>query len=198
MPNRIKNHLGTLSPEAFASRYLFESIPYVFGTDLDAYIRWKAQLGRHLEVDPRAMAIIGSAGVGLSLAPNSGLKPFGPSSDIDVAVVSAHHFEIAWRHLRSLSGSVRMSLDPRQKEALSEHVTKLIYFGAVATDRILDLLPFAQPWLIGLSKMAGVDPTASRAINARVYRDFDSLRKYQMKSVRAAQEDLRASTKGKP
>ncbi len=79
-----------------------------------------------------------------------------------------------------------MGLSPRQKEALSDHVTKLIYFGAVATDRILDLLPFAQEWLAGLSNMAGIDPTAGRIINARVYRDFDALRKYQMKSVRAS------------
>jgi hypothetical protein len=192
----IKDHLREMPPETFASRYLFESVPHVFGTDLDSYIRWKSELGRHLEVDPRAIAIMGSAGVGVSLKPGGGLTPFGPQSDVDVAVVSAHHFEVAWRHMRSLSGSIRFGLEPRQKTALTDHVSRLIYFGAVATDRILDLLPFAQQWVVGLSTMAGIDPTAGRSINARIYRDFDSLRTYQMKSVRAAHEEARPATEG--
>jgi hypothetical protein len=149
-------------------------------------------------VDPRAIAIIGSAGVGVSLAPRRSLKPFGPKSDIDVAVVSAHHFELAWRHMRSLSSATRLGLTARQRESLKDHVTRLIYWGAVATDRIIDILPFAATWMVAFSNMAGVNPTAERKINARVYRDFESLRTYQMLSVRAAREELLASTKGKP
>ncbi len=44
MVSQIKNHLGILTPEAFASRYLLESVPYIFSADLDAYIRWKSEL----------------------------------------------------------------------------------------------------------------------------------------------------------
>ena len=170
----------------------------MFGDSLDAYIGWKSELGGYLEVDPRAIAIIGSAGVGISLAPGRGLKAFSPKSDVDVAVVSAHHFELAWRHMRSLSSATRFGLNARQRESLRDHVTRLIYWGTVATDRIIDILPFATEWMIAFSNMAGVNPTAGRKINARVYRDFDSLRTYQMLSVRAAREELLASTKGEP
>lgn len=170
----------------------------MFGDNLDAYIGWKSELGSYLEVDPRAIAIIGSAGVGISLAPGRGLRPFGPKSDVDVAVVSAHHFEVAWRHMRSLSSATRMGLSTRQRESLKDHVSRLIYWGAVATDRIIEILPFATTWVVAFNNMAGVNPTTGRAIKGRIYRDFDSLRAYQILSVRTAREELLTPTKGTP
>jgi hypothetical protein len=153
---------------------------------MDSYIDWKAELGDQIDVDPRAIAITGSAGVGVSLSPSKGLKPFGAESDVDVAVVSAYHFEIAWRHLRSMGAANRMGLSSRQREAVRDHVSRLIYWGTIATDRILEILPFARGWVVALSHMSGIDPTAGRDINARIYRDFESLRLYQLRSVQMA------------
>jgi hypothetical protein len=100
--------------------------------------------------------------------------------------------------MRSLSSATRFGLSARQRESLKDHVTRLIYWGAVATDRIIDILPFAATWMVAFSNMAGVNPTKGRKINGRVYRDFESLRAYQMLSVRAAREELLATTNGEP
>jgi len=186
----VQENLRALTPTTFASKYMFESVPHVFGDDMDLYIAWKAQLGDLLDVDPRAITIIGSAGVGVSLSPFKGLKPFGPESDVDVAVVSAYHFELAWRFLRSMKSSERLNLSPRQRESLREHVSRLVYFGMIATDRILEILPFAQPWVAAMSEMSGVTPTAGRDVNARIYRDFEALRAYQLRSVIQARTAL--------
>ena len=84
----VQENLRALTATTFASKYMFEAVPHVFGGDMDLYIAWKARLGEFLDVDPRSMCIIGSAGVGVSLNPYKGLKPFGSNSDVDVAVVS--------------------------------------------------------------------------------------------------------------
>lgn len=195
MPERfdrgeILDDLRNLTPDTFASKRIFEAVPFVFDGDLDLYVAWKGHLGSRLEVDPRAVAITGSAGVGLSLNPAKSLASFRRESDVDIAVVSAHHFDIAWRHLRFLPVGPRLRLRPRQKSAVRDHRSRLIYWGTIATDRILEILPFAAQWLSALSEMAGMDPTAGREINARIYRDFDSLRAYQLRSVHNAREDL--------
>lgn len=164
---------------------------------MDSYIAWKAELGERIEVDPRAIAITGSAGVGISLNPAKGLKSFGPKSDVDIAVVSFHHFDLAWRYLRSMPTASRLGLTRRQRESKRDHEKRLIYWGTIAGDRLLEILPFAQPWVEALSRMSGLDPTAGREINARIYRDFESLRAYQLLSVERARSHIE-TTEGAP
>lgn len=189
----VREQLRDLNPGTFASKHIFESLPYIFQGDVDSYIRWKAELGEQIEVDPRAIAITGSAGVGVSLNPAKSLRPFGPQSDVDIAVVSIHHFDLAWRSLRSMPSAVRLSLTRRQRESKRDHEKRLIYWGTIAGDRLLEILPFAQSWLAALSHMSGLDPTAGREINARIYRDFDSLRAYQLRSVEQARNQIEKS-----
>lgn len=186
----IREHLRNLTPATFASKYIFESVPYVFGDDIDSYIAWKAELGERIGVDPRAIAIAGSAGVGISLNPAKGLRAYGPTSDVDIAVVSFHHFDIAWRTLRSMSTASRLSLTPPQRESRRDHEKRLIYWGTIAGDRLLEILPFAQPWVAAFSHMSSIDPTMGRVINARIYRDFESLRAYQLRSVERARNHV--------
>jgi hypothetical protein len=184
--SEIREHLRDLTPTIFASKYIFEPVPYVFEEDMDSYIDWKGTLGDQIDVDPRAIAVIGSAGVGVSLNPDKGLKAFDSSSDIDVAVVSFHHFDVAWRSLRSMSSAALFKLNKRQRSSYRAHEMKYIYWGTVATDRLLEFLPFAQSWVPGLSHMASLSPTRGRDIKARIYRDFESLRAYQLSSVEQA------------
>ncbi len=186
----LKEELRDLTPGAFASKHLFESVPHVFEEDMDKYIAWKSELGNRIEVDPRAITIIGSAGAGISLNPGKSLRQFGSNSDIDVAVVSFHHFDLAWRFLRTMSTSTRLSLTPRQRASARDHQHRLIYWGTIAADQLLETLPFSTRWLKAFSYMAGVDPTSDRNIKARIYRDFESLRAYQLRSVEQARTGL--------
>ncbi len=95
--------LKGLPPDLFASQYIFEATPHIFAGDFPGYVRWKTEIGMRLEIDPRAICLVGSAVVGISLNPNKRLKPFDDTSDVDVAVVSHRYFELAWHHLRKLS-----------------------------------------------------------------------------------------------
>lgn len=186
----VRSELEALTPNEFASRRILEPVPHAFDGDLAALSDWKAELGAELGVDPRSMTIVGSAAVGVSLKPGKVLRPFGRDSDFDVAVVSHFHFEMAWRALKSLPVSTKASLEKVQRSSLKAHEHDYIYRGAVATDKILDLLPFAPTWVPGLTKMEGRSPSADKPVKARIYRDFDALRDYQLKSVVQAQGEL--------
>lgn len=174
--------LETDSIDLVASVWILNRIPLPFGSDLRLYAGWRHELAKDLEVDPSALLITGSAAFGISLNPYKNYRAFDESSDIDVAVISDYHFTEGWRTLRNMGP--RLHAQPqRTKESVKDHVSRLIYWGTIATDRILPLLPYGRKWQDALSKAALRSPTEGRIINVRVYRDFDSLRAYQVNNL---------------
>ncbi len=184
----LKTALLGVQPGDFVSAHLFEPIPNLFAGDLKLWIDWKTQLGYQLEVDPYEIVLTGSGSVGFSLNPAKSFSAFHAESDVDVAVVSSYHFDLAWRYLRRTHTSW-LSLPKEVQRALRSHRDNYVFAGTIATDRILALLPFAKPWQGALDAMAKINPTVGREVNLRVYRDYDSLRAYQITGI----ERLRSS-----
>lgn len=187
-----RSDLATMSAEDFVSHHILDRVPWIFG-DRKSYVAWKGSLAAELTVDPYSIIIVGSAALGFSLSPYKSLAQFHHGSDIDVAVVSSHHFDIAWRWLRSL-GDVESIEAADVKDALKWHRKNLVFDGTIAADRILSKLDFAPQWTAAFAKAANRSPMHGRVINARIYRDFESLRSYQIKSVKNAQLNLLSST----
>jgi hypothetical protein len=175
--------LRNTSPVGFVENFLFDRIPEVFGGDRALFVSWKRTLADKIEVDPACIAVVGSAAVGMSLNPTKNFKAFDEASDIDVAVISPYHFNVGWRYLR-MNGGRRLRVDERTRIAWDEHVTRYIYWGTLATDRLLGVLPFGLEWLKATSSMADIPPTLRRPVNLRIYADYESLRSYQVRAVR--------------
>lgn len=182
-PAEVISDLRTLPPASFVENHLFDRIPAIFGGDRALYIDWKRKLGQLIDVDPACLAIVGSAATGVSLSPTKNFKEFDASSDVDVAVVSPYHFDIAWRYLR-MNGSRRLSVDARTRNSWDQHVKQYIYWGTVATDRLLGVLPFGKDWLAATAAMSLEAPSLGRTINLRIYTDYDALRSYHVRGVR--------------
>ena len=98
----LQAELQALPAEQFCSDYILDATPVLFAGNRIAYLRWRTDLATRLEVDPHNMVMTGSAAVGFSLNPHKNLRPFGEHSDIDLAVISQYHFDLAWRWLRGL------------------------------------------------------------------------------------------------
>ncbi|WP_316192630.1 hypothetical protein [Bradyrhizobium sp. SZCCHNRI1029] len=176
--------------EAAASTHLMERVPFVFDDDWELYRTWKRKLAKLIEVDPLNITVIGSGSIGFSLNPRKDFRAFSPQSDIDVAVISDYHFSIAWRALRSLKlPDVRTH---RDREAVKEHRTNYIYWGVIATDKVLPYLPFVRTWTEAVSAMSGERPTEERDIKLRLYRDYDALRAYHMNGLETLSATLMA------
>jgi hypothetical protein len=175
--------------DLFVSLSLLDSTPHAFGGDWKQFSEWKRDLSRGLGVDPHALVLVGSAAVGVSLNPRKSFRSFGPKSDIDVAVVSPTHFEQAWWYLRTL-GSGFYGLPPAVRTAVAEHRSNYVYWGTIATDRLLPWLPFGTQWLSAAGKASARDPIADRTVNFRLYRDPSALRLYQSQGFNAARTRL--------
>jgi hypothetical protein len=178
----------TTPPATVVSEYLLERLPHVFQNDWALYRSWRSRLGSEIEVDPCNLSIVGSSCSGFSLSPYKRLTPFGQNSDIDVAVISDYHFAVSWRILRNIPLAEARTVKERQ--ALLDHRQRLIYWGCVATDKVLRFLPFAKPWMLAVSNMAAVPPTEGRQIKLRIYKDYEALRSYQINAVKKLRSNL--------
>jgi hypothetical protein len=176
-------------PSRFIEDQFFDRVPHIFQSDRAIFAQWKRELGERIEVDPACVTIVGSGATGFSMNPNKNFREFNDQSDIDVAVISAHHFTAGWRYLR-MNSSRRLSVNARTRIAWDEHVSKYIYWGTLATDRLLGILPFGMQWLQATSHMSGVRPTIGRTVNLRIYTDYDALRAYQVQSAKSLRENL--------
>lgn len=176
------NELVSYRPSLIAQKWVIDRTPHIFGSDQNLYVLWKSKLAEMIEVDGRAITLIGSASIGFSLNPDKNYRKFDNESDIDVAIVSAHHFELAWHTVRNF-GSLRHGLTNLQRNSLDDHRSRLIYWGTFDTKHLLPRLPFGKQWFEAFEKMTAESPTRDREINARIYRDFESLSAYHVNNL---------------
>ncbi|MFD7079565.1 hypothetical protein [Streptomyces sp. NPDC059918] len=185
----IQRELRELTPEAFVNHYVIDRVPWIFNSRRQ-YVEWKIDLGRDLDVDPFSIVVVGSGCVGVSLSPTKNFSHFHTGSDIDVAIISPRHFDESWRWLRTLTPSESLALTRLEKDMFKWHHKNLIFDGTIAADRLMSKVPFGAQWTTGLARAALREPTEGREVKARIYRDFESLRYYQVKCVR----DLRVES----
>jgi hypothetical protein len=181
----LKDEILSRDERNFISRYLFETVPFIFQNDIEAWVSWKTELGRLIDVDPRDIVLTGSSAIGYSLNPYKSFRAFDENSDIDCGIVSYYHFDVAWRYLRQQRVEW-LTLPSEVKDAIKMHAKNYIFSGTIATDRILSLLPYGKSWLDALEAMSHVEPTVGREVKLRIYKDFDALRGYQSMGVKNA------------
>jgi len=117
-----------------AQKWVVDRTPYVFASEQEEYVRWKLKLSEKIDVDGRAINLIGSASAGFSLSPEKNYRAFNEESDIDIAIVSARHFELAWHTIRNLGAKIH-GLSYIQKNSLEDHRKRLIYWGTFDTKK---------------------------------------------------------------
>lgn len=183
----LKERIAGSAPSELVGEMVIDRVPFVFNGDQVAYRRWRESVAPILGVDPCNIFIVGSAGVGCSLNPYKDWKIFDDNSDIDIAVISSYHFDVAWRMMRltrraDVSGAIWQEIE--------RHRTNYIYWGCIATDKILGGLPFAKDWLAAASFISGDSVTINREVKFRIYRDVSSLRDYTFNGLRGLKADL--------
>jgi predicted nucleotidyltransferase len=179
---------GASGVSQLLSHQMFERTPAIFGDNRAAWVDWKTRLAVSLEIDPLSIVLVGSAALGFSPTVGKNMKFFGPESDIDVAVISPHHFDLAWHELRFFNDHSRYPAQIR--EVLESHETKYVYWGTIATDRVLMCFDFGKRWSLPLKDMREHAPTLDREINVRLYRDPASLRTYQVRGLLETRNEL--------
>ncbi|WP_298019952.1 hypothetical protein [uncultured Dysosmobacter sp.] len=176
----IKKELESLPTSFFITKWILEHTPYIFDTQETEYIRWREGIAQKLRIDPADILITGSASLGFSLNPNKNFKAFNEKSDVDVSIISHHYFDVAWHDLIYTSRTI---IQPKMREALDDHRKRLIYWGTIATDKILPLLSFGTEWDNIIKQSKSYPLLENRNINFRIYKDKLAVRNYLAISV---------------
>lgn len=174
-----------MAVEEYVDLFIVDATPALFAGDRFNYHTWRSSIAPLMDVDPASLHVVGSSCLGFSLNPDHMWREFRPRSDIDVAVISSYHFDVAWRFIRR---PPRLRWPSKVRYAIRNHAAGDVFRGCIATDKILGVLPFAEEWLEA-KRVASEHPSVGgRTVNFRLYRDVSDLRDYQKHSVRKARD----------
>lgn len=183
----LKEDLKKQEPSVFASKWIIETIPFLFDNDFDAFLLWKHQLADALVIDAKDIIITGSACVGYSLNPGKKYKAFQDSSDVDVGVVSEHYFNVAWYDIRNYP---KYKARGKLVNALKEHRDYYIFEGTIAADKVAPVLSFGPQWNKAISNFRMGIPINGRDVKFRIYKDNMAFREYQIRGISKLRDAL--------
>lgn len=126
------------------SKWVVEKLPHIFNGDYEKFLQTKLKLSKLLKVDSCSIIFVGSSCTGFSLSPNKKFREFNEKSDIDIAIISHYYFDVAWHTIRNITP---FKYTPDVQESIRTHRENLIYWGTIATDKILGIMPFAREWM---------------------------------------------------
>lgn len=88
-----ENDLGS-----FAEAEILDGLPFIFSNRAE-WTTFQGFIAGKLGLTPTDVFVVGSAMKGFSLAPDRFLRPFGDTSDIDLAIVDSTLFDAAWSYM---------------------------------------------------------------------------------------------------
>ena len=169
---------------------LIAGVPFAFRDSPADYDTLRTTLGVALRLSSDAMTVIGSGRIGFSLAPEKFGAPFSPKSDLDVVVVSAELFDIAWFDLLRL-GRRYFSLQKTVQSWIDTHKESHIFWGFILPDRLPGAVAISPIWFRTFRGLARNPSLAGRDVNGRLYRTWDHVHVHQLYSLRKIQQNLR-------
>ncbi|MDG4820270.1 hypothetical protein O7635_00090 [Asanoa sp. WMMD1127] len=183
-------------PRVLVGRIILDRLPFTFDSK-QQYFHWRDELAEGLQVDGRDIMVVGSAATGRSLNPRKRFGVFGRGSDVDIAVVSARHFDLAWQWFRHIDKTL-LRLDPEGLRIFNQHENQYIFHGMIAANYFLGYLPFGERWMQELQRSEKHLPPVlrGRVQRVRIYKDNEALRHAQMTSLAAYRSYLSTKESG--
>ena len=97
----FKDDLACQSPIEIARKHI------VFGEcaviSPETYFCLRDTVAKNFSLHPNDVLVVGSAKLGFSIAPKKRYQFFGDSSDLDVAIISNHFFDLVWKDVHRYS-----------------------------------------------------------------------------------------------
>lgn len=172
---------GKYEYDFLVSKWVVEKLPYIFNGDYEQFLQTKIKLSKLLNVDSCSIIFVGSSCTGFSLSPYKNFKEFNEKSDIDIAIISHYYFDVAWHTIRNVNP---FDYTPDVQDAIKAHASKFIYWGTIATDKILGIMPFAKQWMKAKEEISKEKIFENRTINFRLYQNHEALRAYHLRNFK--------------
>ena len=180
---KFKADLRKRSACSLVRRYITFGDCYVL--DDDRYFALREDVADHFGVHPNEVFIVGSGKLGFSIAPKKRYRPFGDTSDIDVAVISPALFDGIWEDVftyKSTTGFWEQEKD----------FQKYLFRGWIRPDLLPPAASFrrSEAWTTFFREMSSGGKYGLVKIAAGIYRTGFFFERYQMISVRACQDEM--------
>ena len=154
----------------------------------DAYFDLKMEIADHFKVHPNEVLMVGSGKLGFSIVNSKRYRPFGDTSDIDMAIISPTRFDSIWHSVYEYSFSGGYWPD---EKSFKEY----LFRGWIRPDKLPPSKRFAvcEDWwdfFRGLTYRGSYGPYK---IAAGLYRSWDFLESYLGVCINECRSDLEAS-----
>lgn len=188
--------IAAAHPPEWIDRHFLRQDPFIFSGASRTFHDIACSVAAELEVDRNGIFCIGSGAIGLSLNPSKlsqgHLKRMDYDSDMDLAIVSARHFELAWQDLLRAT-QPHLEQVSKELDANLAWQRKRLFDGAILANKLLGTLSYGKHWIaaldrIGQSIAVALDRNVS--VEVWVYRDYWSLRNYVAKGIVGCQKLL--------
>jgi hypothetical protein len=150
-----------------------------FNISPDTYFSLKARVAQQFGIHPSEVIVVGSAKLGFSIAPDKRYRPFGETSDIDVALCSGHLFDAFWKDVFDYwaRGEIWSGLPDFRK---------YIFRGWMRPDKLPPTGSFnrSREWWEFFRSLTSSGDYGPYKITGALYKSWHFLESYQLKCVR--------------
>lgn len=189
--------LSAEDPPTWIDHHFLRQDPFAFHSGSLSFHDAACALALSLDVERNGIFCIGSGAIGLSINPqkisDGHLKHYDADSDLDMAIISSRHFELAWRELL-LATQPHLQEVPEEVEKHLNWQRKRLFDGAILSNKLLGSFSFGTKWQGAIDSFSGrLEDALDRNVKAEfwIYRDYWSLRNYVARGVVACQNTLR-------
>ncbi len=190
----LKEILVSLEPEDFVQKYILDSSAIHVNDECIEYIRVRLSEAVGVEIAPSEIKLVGSAKLGFGLFQKKrkdspvlpAFRPFGPESDIDVAICSAKLFDAIWTELSDYA------LAKPWMPHIMKNTGNYLVYGWLRPDQVpfearLRTLDSFRDRLRMLSRSTVL---GRRKVSGAIYRDVSFLAKYQVRGIAQCRNEL--------
>lgn len=190
----LKAELINLEPEEFVQKHIIDASSCHISAEHTEYIRIRVSEAVGIDIASSEIKIVGSAQLGYGLFQKKrkdsptlpAFRPFGPESDIDVAICSSQLFDTIWTELSDYA------LAKPWMPHIMKNTGNYLVYGWLRPDQVplearLRTLDSFQDRLRQLSKSSDL---GRRKVSGAIYRDISFLTKYQVRGIAQCRKEL--------
>ncbi len=150
----------------------------------DAYYKLKATVAEKFDIHPSEVIVVGSTKLGFSIVPGKRFRPFGDSSDIDVAIISPKLFDYVWQEV---FGYLNSASSWKHRRVFARYFVR----GWVRPDKLPSGpdFKFTDSWFDFFRELSNSRRFGDIRISAGLYRDWIFLEKYQEQCIIKCKEE---------
>ena len=180
---------------AVVSERILDGDPFIFADDREVYRSLVHELSENLSVAAGSILAVGSAKLGFSVHPDKFPRPFGPSSDIDIAVIDHALFDRIWHAIIDWHYPRKGEALPQPEQEWVRQRRRDIYWGLFHPDKIryrglafpralVPLRDVSASWFNTFRKASLSTGLTAHTVSGRLYRSREHAMKYQVAGLR--------------